>query len=246
MDFGDYCTIEQKRYGAKNELFIYKVIGSGKANYFTPVPVDANNTKAKGEMCDIVKCICAGVVEEEVKTFREQDVCRKESKIASSSTGFVMLPDSLTSENGAKYLLNGEFKVTSECDCWDCSNSDEEDYEDCTTCGGSGIIVDSHIIDWPIIKDIYAKIVENMASPVAGWLPMDTAPKDGTPVLLKFNSDLNENGRKYENLVFIGRNRGDIMDWGFAAPVGVGGFPDEWLEGWKPLGEERKRSEARC
>lgn len=74
MDFGDYCVIEQKRYGAENEHYTYKVIGKGKANYYVPVPVDANNTKATGEMCDVVKCICAGVCEEKVETFRLRDV----------------------------------------------------------------------------------------------------------------------------------------------------------------------------
>ena len=75
MDFGDYCVIEQKRYGADNELYIYKVIGTLHTNYYRPVPVDSANPEMKqGDVCTVVKAICCGVVEEEVETFRLEDV----------------------------------------------------------------------------------------------------------------------------------------------------------------------------
>lgn len=61
--------------------------------------------------------------------------------------------------------------------------------------------------------------------------PMAVAPKDGTPVLLKFKDDLSEYHKVWEGMFFVGRSRGDIMEWGFAAPVGMGGFPDIWFEG---------------
>ena len=78
MDFGDYCLIEQKRYHADNEIFVYKVIGSGNANYYRSVPVDSNNAeKQMGEMCQVVKAICCGVDETRVETFRLCDVNRK-------------------------------------------------------------------------------------------------------------------------------------------------------------------------
>jgi hypothetical protein len=71
---------------------------------------------------------------------------------------------------------------------------------------------------------------------------MDSAPHDGTPVLLKFKDDLSQYDKcdhysmtKWNGLYFVGRNRGDIQEWGFAAPVGQGGFPDAWLDGWQPL-----------
>ena len=74
-DFGDYCTIEQKRYGADNEFYTYKVIGSGKANYYRAVPVDATAPhNDRGNMCDVVKVICCGVCEEKVETFRAEDL----------------------------------------------------------------------------------------------------------------------------------------------------------------------------
>ena len=75
LDFGDYCYIEQKRYGASNEYYKYKVIGSGKANYYRSVPVGGrNDCNQRGEMADVVKVICCGVCEEKVETFRLQDV----------------------------------------------------------------------------------------------------------------------------------------------------------------------------
>lgn len=75
LDFGDYCCIEQKRYGAENEIYRYKVIGRGKANYYRSVPVDgAAPDNEFGEMCDVLKVICCGVSETKVETFRERDV----------------------------------------------------------------------------------------------------------------------------------------------------------------------------
>lgn len=75
LKFGDYCVIEQKRYGVDNEHYKYKVIGSGRANYYRGVPVDSNDVSIKsGEVCGIVKAICCGVCEEKVETFRLQDI----------------------------------------------------------------------------------------------------------------------------------------------------------------------------
>jgi len=74
MDFGDFCEIEQKRYGVPNEFYTYKVIGAGQANYYIPVPVGSENVKRFADMCDVVKVICCGVCEEKVETFRLQDV----------------------------------------------------------------------------------------------------------------------------------------------------------------------------
>lgn len=75
LDFGNYCEIEQKRYGVENEMFKYKIIGRSNANYYRKVPVDAMDTERKrGDMCEVVKAICCGIVEDKVETFRLCDV----------------------------------------------------------------------------------------------------------------------------------------------------------------------------
>jgi len=83
--------------------------------------------------------------------------------VAGRVNALVRLPDELTAENGAKYLLLGEFKVQVENDCWDCHGIDEGEPETCHTCGGSGVVLDNYDIEWTTIKEIYAKIVKNMA-----------------------------------------------------------------------------------
>ena len=74
--------------------------------------------------------------------------------------------------------------------------------------------------------------------------PMSEAPRDGTPVLVKVKDDLSPWGiepghfggtDRFAGLIAVMRNRGDLMDWCFAAPVGQGGFSDQWLDGWWPL-----------
>ncbi len=85
LEFGKYCTIEQKRYGCENEFYQYKVINIGSSNYYRKVPVDFNDCKNHfGEIVPVVKAICCGVSETEVETFRIEDVepwcCEKYSK----------------------------------------------------------------------------------------------------------------------------------------------------------------------
>lgn len=67
---------------------------------------------------------------------------------------------------------------------------------------------------------------------------------DGTPILVKIKDDLSPWGirpgifsgtDRFAGIYAVMRNHGDIMDWCFAAPVGRGGFPAEWLDGWWPL-----------
>ena len=75
LDFGSYCTIEQKRYRAENEFYQYKVISVGESNYYVSVPVDArDNEKKFGDVVPVVKAICCGVDESKVETFRICDI----------------------------------------------------------------------------------------------------------------------------------------------------------------------------
>jgi hypothetical protein len=74
------------------------------------------------------------------------------------------------------------------------------------------------------------------------WQPIESAPKDGRRIWAAFRDDI------YPDLM---PGRGDLerwngvqvplryicagQEWSIAAPVGHGGFPDEWIAGWMPL-----------
>ena len=76
------------------------------------------------------------------------------------------------------------------------------------------------------------------------WRPIETAPKDRTPVLLAFKNPIprpnREDLREWDGLQIVARHPGVMEDgfdigWNMAAPVGHGGFPDDWVAGWMPL-----------
>lgn len=79
------------------------------------------------------------------------------------------------------------------------------------------------------------------------WQPIESASKNRQPILVKFYDDIYPRLRperndleRWNGVQFVARHPGLAEDgfdvgWGFAAPVGTGGFPDEWIEGWKPL-----------
>ncbi len=63
-----------------------------------------------------------------------------------------------------------------------------------------------------------------------------SAPRDRTSILLKVKDApfLPDRCEDLAGIWLVGRS--DSMgDWGFAAPVGYGGIPDKWIEGWLPL-----------
>lgn len=76
LDFGDYCHIEQKRFGAPNEQYLHKVIGRLQSSAWVDVPVYACGDEVNHKTIEpVLACICCGVSEREVRRYRESD-CR--------------------------------------------------------------------------------------------------------------------------------------------------------------------------
>ena len=79
------------------------------------------------------------------------------------------------------------------------------------------------------------------------WWPIDDpehpAPRDGTRILVVLRNPIPlDRGdlRAWDGVPFVARHPGVPVDgfdigWNFAAPVGQGGFPDEWIAGWRHL-----------
>lgn len=93
-------------------------------------------------------------------------------------------------------------------------------------------------------KDMLVAALRSSVAETGVWRDMTTAPKDRTSVLLKVKDRIPREGRPdldcWQGLQFVGSHPGVCEDgfdigWGFAAPVGHGGFPDDWFDGWKPL-----------
>lgn len=76
IGFGDFCTIEQKRYVGPNEFYGYKVVGLKKSNVWTDVPVDANNEKETlhDHLDDVVTVVCNNLDDRTVHQFRVRDL----------------------------------------------------------------------------------------------------------------------------------------------------------------------------
>lgn len=94
--------------------------------------------------------------------------------------------------------------------------------------------------------DMRAALTAALAVRDDGWRPMVSAPKGGTRILAVIRSDLRKTrpGRDdlepWEGLPIVVRHPGIASDgfdlgWNVAAPVGHGGFPDDWFVGWRPL-----------
>lgn len=76
------------------------------------------------------------------------------------------------------------------------------------------------------------------------WQDIASAPRDGTPLLARLKNPIPREGRpdlrSWDGVCAVFRHHGVASDgfdpgWSVAAPVGNGGFPDDWFDGWRPL-----------
>jgi len=82
-------------------------------------------------------------------------------------TETVMMPRSLTAENGAKKLMIGEFSVEIERECEFCDGDgweNESRGEECRYCEGKGHRIEHIPVPWTTIKEIYAKAVKHLGT----------------------------------------------------------------------------------
>ena len=93
IGFGDFCTIEQKRYVGPNEFYSYKVVGRKRSNVWTDVPVDANNEKETlhDHLDDVVTVVCNNLDDRTVHQFRVSDLASVR-KAQAVPEGFVLVP----------------------------------------------------------------------------------------------------------------------------------------------------------
>lgn len=73
--FGRYCRIEQLRFYAPNEMYLYKVVASLRSNCWCEVPYKTASKEVRHDSIeDCVLAICCGVDETEALRFRVADV----------------------------------------------------------------------------------------------------------------------------------------------------------------------------
>lgn len=92
-----------------------------------------------------------------------------------------------------------------------------------------------------------AREIDRLREAAEGWRPISEAKKDGTVVWAKLRDDIypalmpgRDDLARWNGVQIPLRHPGLAEDgfdigWGVAAPVGHGGFPDEWVEGFRPL-----------
>ncbi len=100
VGFGDFCSIEQKRYGAQNEFYGYKVVNRLRSNSWICVPVDARDQKPKlhDEVFDVVEVISLTAGCNVIERFRVIDLARAWTTKAQVPEGFVLVPREPTEE----------------------------------------------------------------------------------------------------------------------------------------------------
>lgn len=93
-------------------------------------------------------------------------------------------------------------------------------------------------------EEAFLARLQAFAAPIApAWQPIETAPRNRTPILARFKDNLvhiRPDLIKWEGKCCVVNHVGVLVDgfdigWGVDAPVGYGGIPDEWIAGWQPL-----------
>ncbi len=75
LDFGDYCLIEQNRFGADNEMYLHKVIGQLESNSYVDVPVTGTAREIlHDKSTKVIRAITCGVEEKIALKYRIEDV----------------------------------------------------------------------------------------------------------------------------------------------------------------------------
>lgn len=88
------------------------------------------------------------------KTYRSHP-----APVAKVPEGYALLPRELTAENGAKYLMMGEFFESIERSCEYC-----EEGEDCELCNGAREHIEKIPVEWSTIKDIWRRAVDHFTA----------------------------------------------------------------------------------
>lgn len=119
-------------------------------------------------------------------------------------------------------------------------------------------------IDGVVTARTLRRIADHIDPPASADLPplrpMYTAPRDRTPILVRFKDKLahiRPDLKNWEGRYCVVSHPGWAVDgfdvgWGIAAPVGYGGIPDEWLAGWMhlpmdaPSSVQEKQDNADC
>ncbi len=76
----------------------------------------------------------------------------------------ILMPTSLTAENGGKSVMSGEFFEEVEMQCPECADDCETD--DCYHCDGNSVYMQKVPISWTNIKAIYSRAVEHFGEEV--------------------------------------------------------------------------------
>jgi hypothetical protein len=94
---------------------------------------------------------------------------------------------------------------------------------------------------------VMASLVHDYAD-IRDLRPIADARRDGTPILIKLKAHIPvASMQRWQGLTFVGCLREPYdFTWRFAAPIGQGGFRDEWIEGWWSLPHARAASPAGC